>query len=585
MKTLLQTLSSIFETAFAQAGLPQELGLVKTADRPDLAQFQCNGALQAAKLAKKPPRAVAEQIVAAVQDNPAFEKLEIAGPGFINITLTDAYLTSHLGDMAQDDRLGVPMLGQGTMILDYGGPNVAKAMHVGHLRTALIGDAINRIARFAGYKTISDVHLGDWGTPMGMVISELEIRHPDWPYFDVNQTDGYPESSPVTMADLEQIYPAAAQACKDDPARADRARQATVELQQGRPGYRALWTHFVKVSVDGMKENYALLNVAFDLWKGEADVHDLIAPMVEDLKAKNLAIDSDGALVIPVASEDDTKEIPPLILYKRDGAVMYGTTDLATLVDRRAEYAPDKIVYVVDQRQHLHFEQVFRAAKIAGIIPDETELTHAGFGTMNGPDGRPFKTRAGGVMTLHAFLDMAIEKSQERMNEANLAKDIPEAEKKDIAHKVALAAIRFADLQNQRQSDYIFDLDRLTSFEGKTGPYLLYQAVRIKSLLRKAGDFTMPQSLTIDDGARPLALTLTEFPESIAGSIRNYMPSILCEYLYRLAQAFSGFYAACPVLNEKNEDLRITRLALCQTTLAQMEKGLSLLGIDVPDQM
>lgn len=587
MVSLTQTLSDIVCAAFEAQGLPKDLGLVRVSDRPDLAQFQCNGALAAAKQAKRNPREVAEGIVEALKARPEIEKLEIAGPGFLNITLKDSFISQYLAEYSQKEVLAdQPGAGQ-TVILDYGGPNIAKAMHVGHLRSSIIGDALRRMCLYAGYNALGDVHMGDWGTPMGQIISALEIAHPNWPYFDATFTGPYPAESPVSMADLEVIYPAASNACKEDPARQDKARRATLELQDGRPGYRALWAHFISVSIAGMKANFSALGVHFDLWKGEADSHPFIAPMVEDLKKRGFAVESEGAVVVAVEEEGDKKDMPPLILYKSDGAVMYGTTDLGTIVERVQTYTPVKILYVVDQRQSLHFEQVFRAARKSGIAPEAMELTHAGFGTMNGPDGKPFKTRAGGVMKLEDLIAMGVEKAAQRLAEAEIAKDFDEAEKVDIAHKVAIAAIKFADLQNNRSADYVFDLDRMTSFEGKTGPYLLYQAVRIKSLLRKANyaPASAQAAFILQDSDRPLALLLTEFPDHFANALQHYTPHILCDYVFKLAQAFSTFYGQCHILSEPDEALRKSRLALCAATARMIETCLDLLGIEIPNRM
>lgn len=572
MSSIAEKLSHVVGQAFAAQGLDSALGKVSVSDRPDLAQFQCNGAMGAAKAAKKNPREVAAAVVDALQSNKDLAKTEIAGPGFINLNVTDDYIAGHLGEISKDERLGVGAAKKETVILDYGGPNIAKPMHVGHLRASIIGDSLRRIYKFAGYNAIGDVHMGDWGTPMGQIISELEIRG----------TLG----KPVSMDELEEIYPAASKACKEDEARAEKARAATVKLQDGEPVYRAAWQQFIDVSIEGMKRNFDALGVHFDLWKGEASVHDLIAPMVEDLKKKGLAAKSDGAVVVDVALPDDKKEMPPLILYKRDGAVMYGTTDLATLVDRMQEN-PAKVIYVVDQRQGLHFEQVFRAAKKGGIVPDSVELTHAGFGTMNGPDGKPFKTRAGGVMKLEDLIGSAIEKANARLAEAELGTDFSDEEKKDIAHKVAIAAIKFADLQNQRQSDYMFDLERMTSFEGKTGPYLLYQTVRIKSLLRKAMEqgFKPGVKFIVQDADRKLALALSELPDVFTGALRGNAPHILCDYAFRLAQEFSSFYGACHILSETDAVLRESRLALCDLTQRSLALCLDLLGIAVPERM
>jgi arginyl-tRNA synthetase len=586
MDTLVQKLSHLTGQAFASAGLPADMGGVRVSDRPDLAQFQCNGAMSAAKVAGKPPRAVAEQVAVSLKDYKELARIDIAGPGFINLDVTDDFLGAHLAIMVADPRLGIPAMADGeTAVLDYGGPNIAKPMHVGHLRAAIIGDSLRRIMAFAGYHTLGDVHMGDWGTHMGMIISEYIATGRTAQILATNLDDA--AAVDALMQELSALYPQVSAACKEDEARKALALDATVRIQNKEGDYYRLWQVIKEASVRGMRANYAALGVHFDLWKGEADVHDLIAPMVDRLKDKNFAHEDQGALIVPVKRNDDTKEVPPLILYKRDGAVMYGTTDLATLVERADLYNPQKIVYVVDQRQHLHFEQVFRAAKMAGIIRDDVELTHAGFGTMNGPDGKPFKTRAGGVMKLEDLIAMGLEKARERLAEADLAQDAADAEKEDIAHKVAIAAIKFADLQNQRQSDYVFDLDRLTRFEGKTGPYLLYQTVRIKSLLRKAAEqgFTPGAVFALLPEDRALALLLAQLPEAFAAALRDYAPHHLCDYAFKLAQQFSSFYASCHILSEEDEKVRSSRLALCAATQAQLELVLGLLGIGVPDRM
>jgi arginyl-tRNA synthetase len=574
MTSIAQKLSVIVGRAFEALELPAELGLVRVSDRPDLCQFQCNGAMAAAKLAKKNPREVAQGVLENLEEPHPFSELEIAGPGFINLNVTDEYIAAHLAEL--DDRAGVAESGAGqTAVLDYGGPNIAKPMHVGHLRSSIIGDSLRRILAFSGYKAIGDVHMGDWGTPMGMILSELEIRG---------------HEGDVTMEELAEIYPAAAADCKADEARMEKARAATKALQDGDETYTKRWRQFIDISIDGMKANFDALGVHFDEWKGEADAHPFIAPMVEDLKSKGVAALDDGALVIDVAQEDDKKEIPPLILLKSDGAVMYSTTDLGTIIDRMETHNPAKILYVVDQRQSLHFEQVFRAARKGELVSADTpELTFAGFGTMNGTDGKPFKTRAGGVMKLEDLIAMGVEKAQARLDEANLSDDIDEAERADIANKVALAAIKFADLQNQRQSDYVFDLDRMTSFEGKTGPYLLYQAVRIQSLLKKAKkEGLVPIDVHVEDltdAERGLALLLTELPDHFENALKGYTPHVLCDYAYRLAQEFSSFYGNCHILSEDNQSLRNSRLALCAQTHRQLVLVLSLLGIEVPERM
>ena len=572
MTSLASTLTNIVGSAFEKAGLPADLGLVRVSDRPDLCQFQCNGAMAAAKVAKKNPRAIAEEIVEMLSGHDEFSKVEIAGPGFINLDVTDEFLTKFSAGIADDDSYGIKKADKNqTIVLDYGGPNIAKPMHVGHLRASIIGDALRRIFLFAGYKALGDVHMGDWGLPMGQIITELEER-------------GI-LGQPVTMEDLEEIYPTASKACKENEERMEKARAATVKLQDGDPEYTKVWQQFIDVSIAGMKKNFDNLGVHFDLWKGEACVHNLIAPMVEKLKSQGLAVESDGALVVNVAQEDDKKEIPPLILYKRDGAVMYGTTDMATIVDRVQLYDDLlKIVYIVDQRQSLHFEQVFRAVRLGNIAPQTVELIHAGFGTMNGADGKPFKTRAGGVMKLEDLIAMGVEKAQARLAEAELGEDYSEDERNDIAHKVAIAAIKFADLQNNRIADYVFDLDRMTSFEGKTGPYLLYQAVRIKSLLRKAGgsDYKITE---IGEGEKALALQLAELPDHFENALKYYTPHVLCDYAYKLAQTFSSFYGNCHILSETDQNIRSSRLALCSLTYRQLEVVLSMLGIEIPERM
>ncbi len=585
MASLAHALSEIVGSVFESQGLDRSYGRVTTSDRSDLAQFQCNGAMAASKAAKKNPREVATGIVAELQKNDIFAKVDIAGPGFINLSVTDAYLAEFVEKTAADARLGVSKEGEGkTAVLDYGGPNVAKAMHVGHLRSAIIGESVRRTMLFCGYKTLGDIHVGDWGTNLGMLIDNYMTTGESALIADANIDD--PAVMTKLVDDMAERYPRAATIAKEDPAAMDRARATAVKLQNKEQPYYGLWEKIREVSLRDMKKNYTALDVHFDLWKGEADVHDYIAPMVDDLRAKGYAVESDGAWVFPVAQNDDKKEVPPLILYKRDGAVMYGTTDMATIVERVKLYNPQKIVYIVDQRQNLHFEQVFRAVRKGGIANENIELTFAGFGTMNGPDGKPFKTRAGGVMRLDDLIAMAKEKASARMEEAHVAEDMEEAEKNAVAHKVAIAAIKFADLQNARIVDYVFDLDRLTSFEGKTGPYLLYQAVRIKSLLKKAGyDAGAKDALILQDVDRPLALILTELPDSIDAAVKNYAPHYLCDYAYRLSQAFSSFYGNCHILSETDEKLRASRLALCAQTFKRLELVLGLLGIDIPERM
>ena len=587
MTPLLAELSAIAGRAFAEEGFDPAFGAAQFSDRPDLAQFQCNGALAAAKFAKTAPGAIAQRVAARLKEDGLFAKVEVAGPGFINLDVADDALVFRAADMAGDSRLGAPETGLGKrVIVDFGGPNIAKPMHVGHLRATIIGDCLQRLFRANAWRTLSDVHLGDWGLPMGQLIVEIGRRGLAPLYFDRSYTGPYPEESPVTMDGLEELYPAASAACKADPARLDEARRATAELQAGRPGYRALWRHFFEVSEEGLKREFASLGVKFDLWKGEADVDALIPPMIDDLKARRLAVESEGALIVPVSEADDRKEMPPAMLLKSDGAVLYVTTDLATIIDRVRNHDPDQILYVVDQRQHLHFEQVFRAARKAHLN-GKAVLEHVGYGTVNGPDGKPFKTRAGGVMKLYDLIAMATQEAEKRLAEQGLANEYPAEERAQIARIVGIAAIKFADLSNFRTSDYVFDLARFTRFEGKTGPYLQYAAVRIQSILRKADDegFARASSLIRSEEERKLLLLLLGLPDAMIVAEARRAPNVLCDYAFSLAQEFSRFYAAHHIMSEADTELRAARLGLCELTLRVLVKVLALLGIEVPKRM
>lgn len=587
MSSLLAELSATARAAFAAEGLPAELGQIQVSDRPDLAQFQCNGALAAAKLAKANPRAIAEKIAARFSQSPLVAEVAIAGPGFINLKLKDGALEQYLQALAAAPQTALPESGKGKRaMVDFGGPNIAKPMHVGHLRSSIIGDCLQRLLRANGWAVTSDVHLGDWGLPMGQLISALALQSPGLPYFAADDKSPYPDESPVTMDDLEVLYPKAAAACKEDPARLEAARLATAELQVGRPGYRALWKHFHDATAVGLRREFASLGVVFDEWKGESDAEPLIADMIARLKEQDFARLDDGALIVPVAEDSDTKEVPPLILLKSDGAVLYGTTDLATIIDRVRAHDPDLILYVVDQRQHNHFEQVFRAARKTGLA-GRAALEHIGHGTVNGPDGKPFKTRAGGVMKLYDLIAMATAEADKRLAEAGLAADYPPEERARIAKAVGVAAIKFADLVNNRISNYIFDLERFTRFEGKTGPYLQYAAVRIKSILRKAEAEGRRVGAPVirSDEERRLALQLLAMPEALMAAEARRAPNLICEYVFELAQNFSRFYTEHHILSESDEALRAARLGLCALTLTQVERMLGLLGIEVPERM
>jgi arginyl-tRNA synthetase len=584
---LADQLSDVAGAAFAALGLDASFGAMRRSDRPDLADFQCNGAMAAAKKLGKNPREIATAIAEALKASPLVAGAEVAGPGFINVRLTPAALAVRAEQIAADPRAGARSVETPRrVVIDFGGWNVAKEMHIGHLRSTVIGDSLQRLFRFMGDSVTSDVHLGDWGLQMGQLINEVKLEQPDLPYFDAGFTGPYPETSPVSMDDLGRLYPLASAKSKTDEARRDEDRKATQELQAGRPGYRALWRHFCNVTRVGLERECASLGVRFDLWKGESDAEPFVPALVEDLKARGIAELDAGAWIIRVARESDKKEMPPIILVNRDGAIGYHGSDLGTIVDRKQHQDPELSLYVVDQRQALHFEQVFRASDRAGLMPEST-LEHLGFGTVNGPDGKPFKTREGGILKLHEFIAQADDVAAARMKEAELGADVSDAERADIAHKVAVAAIKFSDLSNVRTTNYIFDLDRFISFEGKTGPYLLYAAVRIKSLARRAaaeGVTAGPIAIELD-AERALVLALDAFNDALRGAYDKRMPHILCEHAYALAQAFSAFYAAAPILVESDPVKKASRLALAMATLKQLSTALGLVGIDTPERM
>jgi arginyl-tRNA synthetase len=599
MTDLKSRLGEAVAAAFAAEGVASDKVRVTTSDRPDLADFQSNAALAVAKAHGTNPRDLAGRVAARLEGHPDLTSVEVAGPGFINLVVSPAALSARAAEVLADDtRRGAEAVDQARrVIIDYAGPNVAKPMHVGHLRSSIIGESLKRLFRFRGDQVWGDAHFGDWGFQMGLLIVACADEGLGTPFM---ATDGlFPADSPVTLEDLERLYPTAAARAKAEPAFRDRARKATAELQGGHAGYRALWTHFVAVSRTALEREFGALGVTFDLWNGESDADPLMAGMIADLDAKGLLVEDQGARVVHVAGPGETRKKklddgsvveapspPPLLVVSSEGSAMYGSTDLATIVDRRNRIDPQLILYVVDERQAEHFEQVFRAARLAGYAADG-ELEHLGFGTMNGPDGKPFKTRAGGVLKLHDLITTATDKARERLKEARLGDDLAPEAFDDTAHKVAVAALKFADLSNARTTSYIFDLDRFISFEGKTGPYLLYQSVRIKSLLRKAGD-AMPAdtAIRVDEPAeRDLVLTLDAFTGAVSDAYDKRMPHLVAEHAYRLAQSFSKFYAACPILGAEDATVRASRLALSQATLAQLELALDLLGIATPERM
>ncbi|MEM7729564.1 MAG: arginine--tRNA ligase [Pseudomonadota bacterium] len=592
--TLQARLSKAFGDAFAALGHDPALGAVVESSKGD-APFQCNGAMAAAGAAKKRgekanPRDIATAIAARLSDHPMLASLEVAGPGFLNVTPSGQALSETARAIAADPVRDLAAGSALTIVIDYGGANVAKPMHVGHLRSAVIGEALKRILRARSHTVIGDAHLGDWGLQMGHLISELETEQPDLPYFDEAHEGDYPSESPVTMEDLARLYPQASNSAKSDEARMERSRLATAELQAGRRGYRALLDHFIDVSVAALKDGYGRLGVEFDLWNGEMCVDPLIPGMIDDLDAQGLTREDDGALIIdvdPDYDQENRKGTPPLMVKARTGAVLYATTDLATLIDRKHQIDPDLLLYVVDQRQANHFEQVFRAAARAGWFRRD-QMEHVGFGTMNGADGKPFKTRDGGVLRLEDLLETMQSAAEKRLAEAGVGADFDPSERAEIARKVGLAALKFADLQNARLTNYVFDPDRFTAFEGKTGPYLLYAAVRIKSILRKAAETGVAAgAITPDHEAEAaLVLALDAYPRALTQAAEKRAPHILCDHVYNLAQTFSRFYSHCPILADGVEpDVQASRLALAKVTLEQLEHGLGLLGIKVPERM
>lgn len=584
---VLTSLSAIFGEAFAAQNLDPAFGEVVVSGRPDLGQFQCNGALPAAKQAGRNPRDIAQAVVDYLQDRPEFGELSLAGPGFINIILNDRALVEYASSM-RTDRLGIdPVATPKRVLVDYGGPNVAKDMHVGHLRATIIGDSLTRIGKFVGHDVLGDAHFGDWGTQMGQVIVGIKERMPDLPYFDPIITDSYPNDSPVTMTDLQEIYPDISERAKRDPDVAEAARMATLELQQGRPGYRALWKHLVAVSQASQRADFHDLGVDFDLWHGESTVHDLIEPLIDQLRTKGLALESDGALVVEVAEPGDKMEIPPLLLMKGDGAYLYTTTDVATLQMRMEELDREEVLYVVDARQALHFEQVFRVGRKAGLVPPDTILEHIKFGTMNGPDGKPFQTRKGGVVKLRDLINMVAQAGLERLAESKVV-EYSEQEQTEIARLVGLAALKFGELSNHRQSDYLFDLERFTSLIGKTGPYLQYAVVRTQSILREAkeagwlpGDLIEPSV----EAERRLMLELLRTPDVIDRAWSTRAPNHIAEFAYELAQQFNRFYEECHILREADLTRKTSWLSLVELTGRTLTLLLELLGIEVPERM
>ncbi|NLJ90446.1 MAG: arginine--tRNA ligase [Clostridiales bacterium] len=589
MKSILNIITEEISGAFEAKGYDRSYGKVTLSNRPDLCQYQCNGALAAAKEYKKAPIMIAEDVVSSLKDNKLFNKVEAIKPGFINIDVSNDFLADYLNDMNKDEKHGFEEVDNPkTIVIDYGGPNVAKPLHVGHLRSAVIGESLKRLARFVGHEVIGDVHLGDWGLQMGLIITELKKRQPELVYFDEEYDGEYPEEAPFTISELEEIYPAANEYSKENPEFKEEAKQTTFLLQNGHRGYTALWNHILNVSIADLKRNYDNLDVSFDLWKKESDAQKYIPDMVKYMKENNYTRISDGALVIDVKEETDTREIPPCMVLKSDGATLYNTTDLATIVEREKLFDPDRIIYVVDKRQELYFEQVFRAAKKTKIIGDDVELIFQGFGTMNGKDGKPFKTRDGGVMRLEYLIESINEEVYSKMMEN---RTIPEEEAREIAKIVGLAALKYGDLSNQASKDYIFDIDRFTSFEGNTGPYILYTIVRIKSILKNYEKIT---GSSLKNGViRPydiesqinLMLEASKFNETIANAYEELAPHKLCKYVYDLSNAFNTFYHENKIIAEEDKEKQESWIALIKLVLEILETSINILGFKAPERM
>lgn len=593
MQKILDLISEEMKKAFEAAGYDAELGRVTLSNRPDLCEYQCNGAMAGAKKYHKAPLMIAQEVAEKLNESDVLSEVAAVAPGFLNMKVKESFVRDYLREMRTAEKFGLQKPEQvKKIIIDYGGPNVAKPLHVGHLRSAIIGESIKRICRYAGHDIIGDIHLGDWGLQMGLIITELQKRQPDLVYFDETYGGEYPVEAPFTISELEEIYPAASAKSKEDEAYKADAMEATFKLQSGVRGYRALWKHIINVSVADLKKNYENLNVDFDLWKGESDVHDIIPGMVEEMKKGGYAYESDGALVVDVKKETDTREVPPCMILKSDGASLYNTTDLATIMDRMEHYHPDKMIYLTDKRQELYFEQVFRCARKTGLVDEATELVHIGFGTMNGKDGKPFKTREGGVMRLENLIreinEEMIRKIQE--NAGTKGYEVDMAEARETAKTVGLAAIKYGDLSNQASKDYIFDMDRFTSFEGDTGPYILYTIVRIKSILGKyteqGGTLTdVVINEAVNASEKSLMLEVAKFNAMMEAACEEIAPHRICAYIYDLANAFNHFYHETKILTEEDGQKKSGWIALLMLTRDVLEVCIDLLGFLAPERM
>lgn len=588
MKTIINLIQEELCEAFKKAGYNEKYAKAAWSNRPDLCQYQCNGALAAAKEYHKAPIQMAEEVAEILKESKSFKEISAIKPGFVNITLSESFLAEYIGQMAASELFGCEKADKPeTIVIDYGGANVAKPLHVGHLRPAVIGESIKLTARYLGHKVIGDAHLGDWGLPIGLIITELKRRSPELPYFDENFEGDYPEEAPFTISELEEIYPFASKYSKEHEEYKEEAQQATAQLQSGRKGYLALWQHIINVSVEDLKKVYTRLNVEFDLWKKESDAQPYIPAMVKDMKENGYAHIDDGALVVDVKEETDTKEIPPCMILKSNGATLYNTTDLATIVERRKLFDPSKIIYVVDKRQSLYFEQIFRCSRKTKIIGDDVELIFVGNGTINGNDGKPFKTRDGGVPRLEKLLDEVEEKVLEKMEE----REMGENEIKDVAAKVALAAIKYGDLSNQASKDYIFDMERFTSFEGNTGPYIFYTIVRIKSLLSKVQengiviDENVPLEPSHSQSETDVMLSLCKWQDTVYAAYNEQAPHKICQFIYELSDSFNKFYHENRIVNNEDEKVRNSYIKLSRLVGDVLGTATGLLGLQAPDRM
>ena len=584
MLKLVDQISQEVSVAFVAAGYDAAYGKVTVSNRPDLCEYQCNGALPAAKVYHKSPLVIAEAVAEILRGSDTFESAEACKPGFVNLRLSRTKLAEYMDAMRTADKFGLTCEEKPqTIVLDYGGPNVAKPLHVGHLRSAIIGESLKRLFRYFGNTVIADIHMGDWGLQMGLIIAELQHRKPELCYFDDSYTGAYPEEAPFTISELEEIYPTASAKSKQDEAFAAQAHEATHLLQQGKRGYHALWQHIMRLSVADLKKNYDKLDVSFDVWLGESDAQPDIAPMIERLKAGGLTRESDGALIMDVQQPGDAKELPPCILVKSDGATLYATTDLATMVQRMRDYHPDRIFYVTDKRQSLHFEQVFRAARKSGIVPETVRLDHLGFGTMNGSDGKPFKTREGGVMRLERLIAEITDFVAKKIADNEIVAADKQAE---TSRQIALAALKYGDLSNQPTKDYIFDMDRFSAFEGNTGPYILYTIVRIKSILGKFGDWTqLPVTPARSDEEKALMLVLSRFADALQLAYRDSAPNLICAYIYELAGAVNKFYHETRILTEPDAEKKAGYIATIALAKSVLEACIDILGFEAPEKM